>query len=161
MTNSKIAKATSLQITDGLTVNVFQNSDYDFLITTGEVAKAYGRKQEKIHDAINRAGDKVIKGVHFIDSEQAFHYGLKIQSNAKLWTKKGFFLFCDYLKVGNIDAILELEEKDYDVNALFANNVNRSVFISQEQLTDILSDVVKIDDKSLRLSIANKLMGGR
>lgn len=161
MTDNKISKAISLNVTDSLSVTIFPNSDYGFLITSAELAKAYGRNVTKIYDAFTRAGSRIKKGIHYIDHDHAFMYGIKIGTKSKLFTKKGFFVFCDYLKVGNIDAILALKEKDIDINVLIDKSKNSYVVLSKEQLVDILSDVVKIEDLSLRLSITNKLNGGR
>jgi len=109
MSNSKIAKAVSLQITEGLTVTVFQISNHGFLITTKELAKAYGKSVNMVHKAIERAG-KRLTSAHRLNSIKAANYGLNIGSRSIIWTMNGFFFIGEFFITGNIDLVRGFKE---------------------------------------------------
>lgn len=162
MLNSKIAKATSLQITEGLTVTVYLNSNYEFLISTKELAKAYGRPSVKIFDARERAikKDMLIAGKHYLTSKMCSNLGLNIDERSIMWTLEGFFEIGNFLKVGNLDAIEKLKEL-YSIESEFLSYSENNTILSKETVNALLLEINKISDNNLRMNIANLLMGGR
>lgn len=167
MSNSKIAKATSLQITDGLTVTVYQNSDHGFLISTPELAKAYGRTSIKVYDARERAIKKgfLVIGKHYLTAEMLVSVGLNVDNRSVYWTKLGFFEIGKFFKTGNLVEIKKLEQSFLssanDVDAEFEACSQQTITLSKEQLNSLLLEINKISNTELRMSIANLLMGGR
>ena len=161
-------KATSLTVTEGLNVTIYPHSDYGFLITTKELARAYGRKLAKIHDAKKRA--KMIKGRHYLEYKAAIKYGIINHERNLLWTKEGFFLLANFLKVGNVEVIRELEKKQNfnnqtpeKLNEIVDNlfSTQEEITLSKKQIVDILKDICLIKDKNIRLRICNKLFERR
>jgi hypothetical protein len=166
MLNSKIAKATSLQITEGLTVSVFPNSDHGFLISTPELSKAYGRTSTKVFDAKERAIRKgfLVIGIHYLTSEMLLSFGLKVDNRSIYWTERGFFRIGEFLKNGNLVEIKKLEQKlngSNGINNGFEEYLQKVIRLSIEQQNSLLFEINKITDSELRISIANLLMGGR
>lgn len=109
MHNSKIAKATSLQITEGLTVTVYPNSNHGFLISTKELAKAYGKSVHMVHKAVDRAGKRLTCS-HSLNYIKSAKYGLNIGTRSVLWTMEGFFFIGEFFKTGNIKEVKDFKD---------------------------------------------------
>ncbi len=171
----------SLQVQDDLTVQVIPNVSHEFLMTTKEVANGYGTSPYTILKNKLRLESELIEGKHFITAVSIRNNAwtncpsdFKLPHNAILWTKRGIIrlgfamrserakLFRDWAE----DLIIKLDEH----SNLFCNplpqqktlpkkrNHNR---LTQERMISILSDVCRIENKELRMSITNKLMGGK
>jgi len=166
MTINKIAKATSLQITVGLTVKVYQNSNYGFLITTKELAKAYGKTSAKVFDARERAIKKglLIIGKHYLTSEMLASVGLNVDNRSICWTKLGFFEIGKFFKTGNLVEIKKLKQSfnmSDDLDDEFLTSSNETITLSKGDVISLLLEINKISDEALRMGITNLLMGGR
>jgi len=154
MLNSKIAEATSLQITDGLTVTVHKVLDHGFLISTPELAKAYGRTSIKVYDARERAIKKgfLVIGKHYLTAEMLVSVGLNVDNRSIYWTKLGFFEIGKFFKTGNLVEIQKLEQS--------LKCSMETITLSKEQVNELLLEINKISNKALSMSISNLLMGG-
>jgi len=109
MTINKIEKATSLKVSEGLTVTVYPTSDYGFLITTTELAKAYGRSVFMVYKAVERAGKRLTCS-HTLNYIKSAKYGLNIGTRSVLWTMEGFFFIGEFFRTGNLEAIKNFKE---------------------------------------------------
>ena len=167
MLNSKFAKATSLQITEGLTVTVYPNTDHGFLISTPQLAKAYGRTVIKVYDARNRAIKKgnLFIGKHYLTSEMIEIKGLNVDDKSIFWTMKGFFDIGKYFKNGNLVEIERMEvsytSRLIELNRQFIASPQDTMTLTMDNVNSLLLEINKISNKELRMSIANLLLGGR
>jgi len=119
-----------------------------------------------------RHADELIEGKHFVKGVTICHTLANAQPNQVFWTKRGivrlgFFikserarLFRDWAE----ELIINISEQP----TLFSQPVQKQLpekrkhnRLTQERLSDILADVCRIDDREIRMSITNKLMGGR
>ena len=180
---NKREKAGSLlpmTVTEGVTVNVLPNEQYEYLMTTKEVANGYGTSPYTILKNKLRLENELVEGKHFVTAVQILNdkawtncpRDLNIPHNAILWTKRGVVrlgfamrserakLFRDWAE----ELIIRFDEECCRMAVSPPKQLpavrRRHNRLTQERLVDILADVCKIDDKALRLSITNKLMGG-
>jgi len=159
-----------MTVTEGVTVKVLPNTQHEYLMTTKEVATGYGVTKYSVFKTLDRHVDELIEGKHFVKGVYVLSTPT-IQPNSILWIKKGivrlgFFirserakLFRDWAEelIIKLDEQLNLFNEPVKTKHLpEKRNHNR---ITQERLVDLLADVCRIDDKELRLSITNKLMG--
>ena len=153
-------------VTEGVMVNVLQNVQHEYLMTTKEVASGYGVSPYSIRSTSSRNSSELQEGKHFIK-------GIAIcntQPHQVFWTKRGivrlgFFikserakLFRDWAEELIINVADPLPDVKKMIDKPKKTKANR---LTQERLLDIMADACKIDDKELRLKISNKLMGGR
>jgi len=158
----------SLQVTEGLTVTILPDSNHEFLIPTNQVAKGYGVSEYNIRRHKLEHFTELQEGKHFLSSVSIPHAAHKGSSKGTLWTKRGivrlgFFIKSDRAKLFRDwaeDLIITTEElsKESKLQLSAKRNHNR---LTQERIIDILSDVCRIDDKELRLSLTSKILGGQ
>ena len=168
-------------VAENLIVTVEPNKEHEFLMTTSEVAKGYGVSGGVIRKHKIEHKDELIEGKHFIVVEntkmnRANNGATFSNSDTKsatykktLWTKRGIVRLGFFIKSVRAKLFRDLAE---DLVIFVANQVEKSQQLSiwpepekrkhnrltQERLVSILADVVKIEDKELRLSIVNKLI---
>lgn len=178
MTGKKNEAGTLLPmtVTEGVTVNVLPNEQHEYLMTTREVAAGYGASKYSVLKALHRNNADFERGKHFllgVDILSTPANGI-IQHNSILLTKRGivrlgFFIKSERAKLFR-DWAEELiirvdEQRDLFGAAAPARKLparkTRANRLTQERLVAILADVCRIEDKALRLSITDKLMGGR
>lgn len=169
MSKEKEAGKLKMQVTDGLQVAVYPNHQHEFLIPTKEVGLGYGvtpytiRQHKKSHAA------ELVEGKHFLSNVSITH-GAKGSTRGTMWTKRGivrlgFFIKSERAKLFRDwaeDLIIKVDEhKD-----LFGQITSKPLAIAgkrnhnrltQARLVDIMSDVVRIENKEVRLSITQKL----
>lgn len=169
MSKEKNAGKLSMQVTDGLQVAVYPNHDHEFLLPTKDVALGYGVTPYTIRLHKKRHSEELIEGKHFLSSVTISN-GAKGSTRGTMWTKRGivrlgFFIKSERAKLFRDwaeDLIIKVEEhKDLfgqivskPLNLPQKRNHNR---LTQSRLVDIMADVVRIEDKALRLSITQKL----
>lgn len=161
-----------LLVAKGLEVTVIPNSEYEFLMTTGDVALGYGVTAETIrsHKVLHKA--ELIEGKHFARGVEIFNDPCKSNdynlNNQIFWTKRGivrlgFFIkserarmFRDWAEelIIKIDEQKDLFESVFPISQNSKRKHNR---LTQDRMIDILVDVAKIEDKALRLSLIDKL----
>lgn len=162
-------KEMNLKVTEELTVTVLPNSDFEFLMTTKEVAHAYDVSPQNIREH-QRVNDDFIEGKHFIKGVRISDtLGKNAQPHQVFWTKRGivrlgFFikserskLFRDWAE----DLIINLLEAGENflqpVPVLQASKKRNHNRLTQDRMIGILADVAKIEDSVLRLSLISKL----
>ena len=176
MTQKKNEAGNLLPITvaQGVTVNVLPNEQYEYLMTTKEVAKGYGVTDYAIRQNKVSLSSELIEGKHYVIAVSIPHgelpKKLKCAHNAIMWTKRGIVrlgfamrserakLFRDWAEelIINYEEQKDLFSQPITKQLPAKRNHNR---ITQERMVDLLADVCRIEDKELRLSISNKLMG--
>lgn len=158
-------------VTEGVTVNILPNEQYEFLMTTKEVAHGYGVSPYSIRSTSSRNSIELIEGKHFLKGVAKCNT-LNGQPNQVFWTKRGivrlgFFikserarLFRDWAE----ELIINIAEQP----TLFSQPTQKQLpekrrhnRLSPDRLLSIMADVCRIEDKALRLSLTDKLMGGR
>lgn len=165
-------KQVTLQVTQQLAVTVLPNSEHEFLMTTKEVAKGYGVSQYAIRQSFFRNSTEIKEGKHFVKGITICNTLPNSQPHQVFWTKRGivrlgFFvkslqakLFRDWaeeLIIERIEQNQMLPLKPKEVKALTGGNRKHNR-LTPDRLLNIMAEVVKIDDATLRQSIANQLL---
>ncbi len=166
MSTEKKQQVINLQVTDGLAVAVIQNSNYEFLMPTKDVAKGYGISGGTVRDHQSKNPDEIIRGKHFIKGVDIPDTPKGIQPHAVFWTKAGivrlgFFIRSERAKLFRDwaeNVILEVTAPPTNLPSVIKRKHNR---LSQNRIVDIMADIVQIDDKALRLSLTSKIIGGQ
>lgn len=173
-------------VSDNLEVEIMPDDKFEFLITTNEAAKGFGVSGNTIRRHKLEHQDELVKGKHFIVvgnslMNGASHGVQKMNVDCKsdssvfktiLWTKRGivrlgFFIkserakmFRDWAEDLVINKVEEAQRIQHQVQQLSLfpepakRNHNR---LTKDRLVDILSDVARIEDKALRISLVDKL----
>ena len=162
-------KEMNLKVSEELSVNVLPNSDYEFLMTTKEVAHAYDVSPQNIREH-QRVNDDFIEGKHFIKGVRISDtLGKNAQPHQVFWTKRGivrlgFFikserskLFRDWAEDVIIQTLESGENFLQPVPVLPAPKKRNHNRLTQDRMISILADVAKIEDSALRLSLISKL----
>ena len=164
-------------VTEGVTVNVLPYEQYEYLMTTKEVAKGYGTSTYAIQQALHRNNTELIEGKHFTTALTICQSGLPRQlrcsHNAILWTKRGivrlgFFIKSERAKLFRDwaeELIIKIDEQRdlFGVVAPSARalpkkrNHNR---LTSTRIIRLLQLTHRIEDSELRNEIVNELMGG-
>ena len=162
-------------VTEGVTVNVMPSEAHQYLMSTKEVAHGYGTSDYVVRTTLMRHESELTNGKHFVKGCDILLHpltkGVQIQPHAVFWTKRGivrlgFFikserarLFRDWAE----ELIINVSEQPnlFSVVQKQLPDKRKHNRLTQERLADILADVCRIDDKEIRMSITNKLMGGR
>ena len=165
-------KAISLTVTEGLTVTILPNSNHEFMMSSKEVATGYGTSSYAIRMAQMRHSEELIDGKHFVKGVTFCHTLPGAQPHQVFWTKRGvvrlgYFikserakLFRDWAEELIIEKVDQYKQStiDFQMKQLpQRRNHNR---LTSDRLLSIMADVARIDDRDVRLSIANKLMMG-
>jgi len=168
-------------VTEGVTVKILPNEQYEYLMTTREVAHGYGtsdyvvRKTMLRHEVELSEGKHYVKGVSVLPTPcngvDKMSNPLIIQPHQIFWTKRGivrlgFFIkserakfFRDWAEELVIQRV-EQYPTLFEAPSKRLPKKRRCNRLSQERLVNILADVCRIEDNQLRMSITNKLMGG-
>lgn len=168
MTDAKNQKRPmSLNVTEGLTVQIIPNQSHEFLMDTQQVAIGYGVSYANIREH-KRVNDEFIEGKHFIS-------GVRISDsdpvNKIYWTKRGIVRLGFFIKSKNAKLFRDWAEdliiSKLNTPLLFdiapkaaLDSKRKHNRLTPDRMVDILTDVCKIDDRDLRNRIANKLKGG-
>lgn len=162
-------KEMNLKVTEELAVTVLPNSDFEFLMTTKEVAKGYGISEYTLRRHKMEHPLELLEGKHFVTAVQILNGETKIPHNATLWSKRGivrlgFFikskqaiLFRDWAEELILNTLENGENFLQPVPVLPAPKKRNHNRLTQDRMISILADVAKIDDKALRLSLISKL----
>lgn len=164
MQTENLKQVINLQVTDGLTVAVFQNQTHEFLMPTKDVALGYGVSPGTIRNHQASHSDDLVYGKHFIKGVDLIDTLGNMQPHAVYWTKSGIVrlgfiiqskrgkMFRDWAESVILQTLSPQLPKTLPPVA--KRNHNR---LTQDRMISILSDVAKIDDKDLRLSLISKL----
>ena len=158
--NSKL----TLQVMNDLTVQLYTNPKFDFLMDNKTVALGYGVADSTIKSNKSNHSDELIEGKHFVygSAVQNLDGRSDIRPNMIFWTKAGVIRLGFFIKSERAKAFRDWAEKIVlEVSAPPANlptpvrrKHNR---MTPARMVDILADVARIDDKTLRLSLISKL----
>ena len=164
MQRENLQQVVNLQVTDGLTVAVIQNQTHEFLMPIKDVAFGYGVSAGNVRNQMFRNNDEFIEGRHFVKGVCLTNTLKNIQPHAVYWTKAGivrlgFFIkserakmFRDWAETVILQALSP--ELPKSLPPIKKRNHNR---LTQERMISILSDVAKIENSELRLSLISKL----
>ncbi len=162
----------NLQVTAELAVNVIPSENYEYLMTTKEVAKGYGTSKYAVYKALERHSSEMVEGKHFIKGVDISSTPLKdgsIQANSFLFTKRGivrlgFFikserarLFRDWAEELIIKVSEERENLVLEPVPAISQQKRKHNRLTPSRMVSILADVAKIEDSALRLSLIEKL----
>lgn len=166
-------------VAENLTVTVEPNKDHEFLMTSVEVAKGFGISTSNLRNQKFRNSDELVEGKHFItgitgvcfsnDPCLANDYNASKQT---LWTKRGIVRLGFFIKSERTKLFRDWAEDLVIFTVEHAEQVQQLSLwpepekrkhnrLTQDRLVDILSDVTKVEDKELRLSLVNKLINNR
>ena len=158
--NSKL----TLQVMNDLTVQLYTNPKFDFLMDNKTVALGYGVADSTVKSNKSNHSDELIEGKHFVygSAVQNLDGRSDIRPNMIFWTKAGVIRLGFFIKSERAKAFRDWAEKIVlEVTAPPANlpmpTKRRHNRLSQERLVGILADVARIDDRDLRLSLISKL----
>lgn len=173
---TKAGSLLPMTVTEGVTVNVLPNEQHEYLMTTKEVANGYGISEYTLRCHKMNQSSELIEGKHFVTAVEILNGkkqgALKIPHNSTLWTKRGvvrlgFFIKSERAKLFRDwaeELIIRIDEECRRMAVASPKQLpavrRRHNRLTQERLIDILADVCRIEDKELRLSITDKLMGG-
>ncbi len=162
-------KEIKMQVTAELAVNVIPNQNYDYVMTTKEVAHGYGVSPQNIREH-QRVNDDFVEGKHFVKGVSfSDTLGKNAQPHQIFWTKRGivrlgFFIKSEQAKLFRDwaeDLIINLLEAGENflqpVPVLQAPKKRNHNRLTQDRMISILADVAKIDDSAIRLSLISKL----
>jgi len=158
--NSKL----TLQVMNDLTVQLYTNPKFDFLMDNKTVALGYGVADSTVKSNKSNHSDELIEGKHFVygSAVQNLDGRSDIRPNMIFWTKAGVIRLGFFIKSERAKAFRDWAEKIVlEVSAPPANLPNpirrKHNRMTPARMVDILADVARIDDKSLRLSLISKL----
>jgi hypothetical protein len=164
-------KAMSLQVTEGLTVQIIPNISHEYLMTSKELATGYGVSYGNIREHM-RVNDEFIDGKHFVKGVSISDTLPNAQPHQVFWTKRGIVRLGFFIKSKNAKLFRDWAE-DLIINkldkqpVLFDIPANKQLpakrkhnRLTVERMNSILLDVFKIEDTGLRNKIARKLEGG-
>lgn len=155
----------TLNVSNELQVTVLTFSDYEFLMSTNDVAKGYGISPDSVHSQKHYNADELKEGIHFVKglgiSKTLQAKG--IQPHAIFWTKAGvvrlgFFIRSERAKMFRDWAesvVLQVTAPTVQLPKAVRRNHNR---LSKDRLVEILSLVALVDDKEVRTALVQKLM---
>ena len=170
-------KEMNLKVTEELSVNIIPNENYEFLMTTKEVAQAYGTSDYAVRKSLLRNSEDLKENKHFIrgielNSDKGWTNCPPLpnaQPHQVFWTKRGivrlgFFikserskLFRDWAEDLIINVLEAGENFLQPVPVLQAPKKRNHNRLTQDRMISILADVAKIEDSALRLSLISKL----
>lgn len=164
MTNSNPIQ---LRVTDDLAVMVIPNQAHEFVMTTEQVASGYGCSSRTIHSHKSNHKDELMEGTHFICRTENFSSGKGGKTKRMYWTKAGvirlgmFIMserakqFRDWIEQVVLNVVTEVKSPKVQLPEADKRKHNR---LNQDRVTDILRDLMEIEDKDLRIRLMNKIL---
>ena len=166
-----------MTVTEGVTVNVLPNAQHEFLMTTKQVANGYGISEYTLRRHKMEQSAELVDNKHFVSAVQILNGeqmgALKMPHNATFWTKRGivrlgFFIKSERAKLFRDwaeELIIKVDELSQQEVALVPTKMlpdkRKHNRLTPERIIDILADVCKVEDKELRISLTNKIVGGQ
>lgn len=175
--NNETGNLLPITVTEGVTVNVLPNKEHEYLMTTKEVAHGYGTTDYSIRKAFLRNSSELKEGKHYVKGLDILSTpskkGVQVQPHQIFWTKRGvvrigFFITSERAKLFR-DVAEELIINIDEQRDLFGVTPTKKALppkrkhnrLTQERMVNLLAEICKIEDTTLRMSITNKLMGGK
>lgn len=142
-------------------MNELKKVEYNgiLVLTTQQIAEAYGTDSKKITDNFNNNKDRYVKGKHYIclDGEELRKFKRKTENlgfaknlnKLYLWTKKGAFLHAKSLNTDTAWEVYDRLVDDYfDKRENFAINANNESFLMCLQGVKFIADDMKVAESS-------------
>lgn len=161
----------SIQVSADLTVQVIPNSQFDFLMTSKEVALGYATSEYVIRRHKLEHSSELVEGKHYIKGVSFSHTLSNAQPHQVFWTKRGMVRLGFFIKSERAKLFRDWAE-DFIINETERKLIGDHIQVkrlkprgnhnrlTQDRMIDLLHDVCMIEDKELRTSILNKLKGG-
>lgn len=151
-----------LQVTDGLAVAVIQNTSFEFIMPTKDVALGYGISGGTIRKHQERYNDDFIEGKHFVKGATISHTLSNVQPHQVFWTKAGVIRLGFFIKSERAKIFRDWAESvilNYSAPAVQLPEITKRKHnrLTQDRMISILADIAQIDNKALRLSLISKL----
>lgn len=157
------------KVSEDLEVVVIPHSDHEFLMTTKEVAQAYGVSDAniRIHQRENNGDLK--EGRHFVKGISITNtLGKNAQPHQVFWTKRGIVRLGFFIRSERAKMFRDWAE-DLVIEQLEGGNTKQIIQslpevpkrkhnrLTTSRVNDIMKYVCMIEDKSLRMIITDKL----
>ena len=155
-------KTIKTQVSENLEVVIIPNQDHEFLMTTQEVALAYGITPGTLRRHKQNHSDNLNEGRHFVKGITIMHtLGKNAQPHQTFWTKRGIVRFSFFIKSERAKLFRDWVE-DLVIEQLEGNNTKQVLRelpetpkrkhnrLTVERINDIIH-------RSLRMIIAEKL----
>jgi hypothetical protein len=174
-TNKTMDKSIKIKLSDDLQVMVVPNQDHEFLMTTKEVALAYGISPETLRRHKQNHSDELYEGKHFVSAVQILNAEWKSGNYEKpntfkqtLWSKRGIVRLGFFINSERARMVRDWAE-DLMIEQLEGGNTKQIIKelpntpkrkhnrLTVDRINDIMHYVCMIDDRSLRMIIAEKL----
>lgn len=162
-------KEIQMQVTAEIAVTVRPHDEHEFLMTTKEVAKGYGISEYTLRRHKMEHPLELHERKHFFTAVQILNGDKSIPHNSTLWTKRGiirlgFFIkskqaimFRDWAEDLIISTLQNAENFLQPIPLIQEKKPRNHNRITQDRMISILSDIARIDDRELRLSLVTKL----
>ena len=159
-----------ITVIEGITVNVLPNEQYEFLLSTKDVAFGYGVTEYNIRQTKSSNPSEFIEGKHFVKGVSICHTHTNAQPHKVFWTKAGIIRLGFFIRSERAKLF-----RDWAENLILAvtspltplqkrgelpqkRNHNR---LTSERLVRLLTLCNRISDNELRNTIVNELTGGQ
>jgi len=156
-----------VSISNELEVELQPNSKHDFLMSTKDVAAGYGITTNTLRSHKRKYRNELSENKHFISGVDIINAGYKTKST--MWTKLGIIRLGFFIKSERAkffrdwaeNVVLEKLTAPKPVKALPIPPKRKHNRLTSDRLLSIMADVCKIEDKEVRMSITDKLLGGQ
>lgn len=150
-----------MNVVDGLTVKILPSEQYEFLMTTKEVAHGYGVSPYSIRSTSSRNSSELIEGKHFVKGVAICN----TQPHQVFWTKRGIVRLGFFIKSEQAKLFRDwAEELILNVSENLTANKQLPIKrkhnrLTSERLIRLLALTNRIEDAELRNAISSELMG--
>ena len=152
---------------NGIEVTVITSPEHEFLMDTYQVAYGYGISASCLRSHFANHSDEFTEGKHYVSGVHILDSGKKTPHNKTFWTKRGIVRLGFFVKSERAKLFRDWAE-ELVINAPNTNRTSKGALparrnhnrLSPDRLLSIMADICKIEDKALRLSLRDKLMGG-
>jgi len=156
--NESVLDALDVQVSNDLTVTVIPHVEHKFLMPSAQVAAGYGVSDTVIRKHKENHADELLAGVHFIHTSYRHRTGAK---HITAWTQLGVIRLGFFIKSERAKLF-----RDWAERVIVAGGAVQAALPLATPLlapkpavatySDVLEDLLRIDDKRLRLKLAAK-----
>lgn len=168
-----------MQVAENLSVDVTASAEYEFVMTTADVAKGYGISPSTLRSCKHEHQDELVEGKHYFTSvgisdagykstRYTGNNGMRPPVKRVFWTKRGivrmgFFIKSERARMFRdwaedlVLAVTTRVEQAQQLKLFPESPKRRHNRLTPERMIAILEDVAKIEDRALRMSLVDKL----
>lgn len=163
-------RTVKMQVAENLSVAITPNKEHEFVMSTSEVARGYGVSTGAIRMQQDRNCKELIEGKHFVKGVTIRDTlaDESVQPHQVFWTKRGivrlgFFIKSERAKMFRdwaedlILSTMEHAERIQQLKLFPELPKRKHNRLTPERIISIISDVAKIEDTNLRMTIIDKL----